>query len=367
MTGVDVSVVIPSFNRPQLLRETVESVLAQTCPAREVIVVDNGFGDETAQMLLAYQSCIRHIRTKPAGVQAARNVGLQAASSRWVATLDDDDLWHPTYLEHAAPALTDGRATLVFGDHRKFIRSPESGRVSRQTNAERAPAGYWDGIQGPGSGADWTFVGRFPVERLLRYNVFYPSTMIIRRDLFDQVGGYDPAVRGIKTEDLEMMTRVLPVADLAFAWRALVDYRLHGSNHGGDLPAQSIGRWRIFEYVAEKGEHGSPALRDALAADLPARRRAVVRAAFRQGEFDVLSQVVGRMGPGERSVQTRLLTMLARLPRPLLDQMVRIAVRLRSRPHRERTQQPHWTSAIAGIPRPGTGDGELDAAHRHER
>lgn len=345
MTTIDVTVVIPSYDRPHLLLEALQSVLMQTRPPREVIVVDNGHGDETAEAVAVLGSRVRLIRTEPAGVQAARNTGIDAATSRWVALLDDDDLYRPTFFERAAPALTDGRPNLVFGDHRKFIGSPVTGLVSERTNAQRAPARYWDGMQGPASGVDWTYVGAFPVERLLQYNVFYPSTMIVQKDLFEKAGGYDPAVRGIKTEDMEFMTRALPVAQLAFAWGAQVDYRMHGANNGGDLLAQYIGRWRIFEYVRDKDEHGSVPLAEALDADLPSRRNAVVRTAFRHGELDVLPEVAARMPAGERSLLTRLLLATARLPRPVALQLIGAGNRVRPT-RRDRAQQPQWTSPV---------------------
>jgi len=343
---LDVSVVIPSFNRPDLLGESLDSVLAQTRPAREIIVVDNGTGDGTAEVVARHAGRVRYIRTEPAGVQAARNVGLQAATSRWVATLDDDDLYRPTYLECAAPALEDGRADLVFGDHRKFVTG--AGLVSEKTNAERAPAGYWDGIAGPDTGVDWTYVGSFPVERLLSYNVFYPSTMILTRELFERVGGFDPAVRGIKTEDMEFMTRALPAARLAFAWSALVDYRMHQTNNGGDLLAQFIGRWRIFEYVRQKDEHGSAALTAALDADLPVRRRAVIRTAFRNGQLDVLPEVRARLRPQEVTLPTRLILAASRLPRPVVDRLVRTGGALLRRPGQDRVQLPQWMPGTPG-------------------
>jgi glycosyltransferase involved in cell wall biosynthesis len=345
---LDVSVVIPTFNRPRLLRDAIDSVLAQTCPVSEIIVVDNGTGDGTTEMLAGYGTQVTYIKTDPAGVQAARNTGIEAASCTWVATLDDDDLYRPTFFEHAAPALLDGRPNLVFGDHRKFIRSGDSGLVSEKTNAERAPDGYWNGIDGPASGAEWTYVGAFPIERLLLYNVFYPSTMVVHRELFEQVGGFDPAVRGIKTEDMEFMTRALPVARLAFAWAARVDYRMHESNNGGDLLAQYIGRWRIFEYVRQKDRHGSAALTAALEEDLPRRRRAVIRTAFRHGELDVLPEVAERMRPEDRTVVTRVLLGLARLPRPVADQLVRAGNAVLPRPQQDRAKRPQWRPGAPG-------------------
>ena len=104
----------------------------------------------------------------------ARNAGIAAARSSWIATLDDDDLYHPDFLEKIEPALCDGRADIVFCDHRKF----KEGDFRPKTNFESAPRNYWPPIVAFPEEA-WSFVGQFPLTRLFYFVAFYPSTMII--------------------------------------------------------------------------------------------------------------------------------------------------------------------------------------------
>lgn len=312
---LDVTVVIPTYDRPDLLRETLDSVLAQTRPAREVVVVDNGSNDETQQVLKEYGTRVVCLRMEPVGQQAARNAGIAAATSAWIATLDDDDLYRPTFLAEVAHAIEDGRATMVVTDHRKFFH-PRGGQVSPRTNFETAPSDYWDGVPPPASGDSWSYVGRFPPERLLRFNIFYPSNTVLRKSLFQQVGGYDPGVRGIKAEDLELTSRALPSANLAIVWRDLVEYRIHASNTSINPIAQRFGRWRIFERVHAKNVHGSPSLTAALERTLPKRRLDVFDLAFRQGMFDVMNEVGPRLRPQDWTVVRRIKAQVAKLPRP---------------------------------------------------
>lgn len=88
-----ITVVIPTCNRAKVLEKTLESVFAQTFPAAEIIVVNDGSKDDTREVLAGYGNRITTINQENGGVHAARNKGIEAASSEWVAFLDDDDEW----------------------------------------------------------------------------------------------------------------------------------------------------------------------------------------------------------------------------------------------------------------------------------
>lgn len=98
MTQPAVSVIIPTYNRAHTLAEAIDSVLAQSRPAAEIIVVDDGSTDGSAELLAGYGDRIRYLRQDNAGVGAARNRGLAAASGDYIALLDSDDHWHPDKL-----------------------------------------------------------------------------------------------------------------------------------------------------------------------------------------------------------------------------------------------------------------------------
>ena len=94
-----ISVVIPTYNRAAQVVEAVRSVTAQTFPPAEIIVVDDGSTDCTAQLFASAKPPVRYIRKDNNGVSSARNAGVKAATSEWVAFLDSDDLWRPEKLE----------------------------------------------------------------------------------------------------------------------------------------------------------------------------------------------------------------------------------------------------------------------------
>src|SRR5688572_29492127 len=88
-------VVLPTYNRAQLLRRAIESVLAQSEPADEIIVVDDGSTDDTGAVARSFGEAVTYLRQDNRGVAAARNVGVSLLTTTFVAFLDDDDVWFP--------------------------------------------------------------------------------------------------------------------------------------------------------------------------------------------------------------------------------------------------------------------------------
>ncbi|RSL17386.1 glycosyl transferase family 2 [Edaphobacter aggregans] len=94
-----ISVLIPAYNCAKTLRSTLESVFAQTSPADEIIVLDDGSTDQTPELLRSYQLQIKFFRKPNGGVAETRNALVAAAKNEMIAFIDADDLWHPRYLE----------------------------------------------------------------------------------------------------------------------------------------------------------------------------------------------------------------------------------------------------------------------------
>jgi GT2 family glycosyltransferase len=321
---MDVSVIIPTHNRPVLLMQTLDSVLAQTTPPREIVVVDNGTNDDTCALVGAgYGSIVTYLRVPSEGVQAARNAGIARAQGAWIATLDDDDLWRPDYLEQVAQAAADGRANLIYSDFRKFVEG-SSRQPYPRTNFETAPAGYWDETPRAEGESHYSFVGSFPVERLLRFVAFYPSAMTVRRDLVESIGGFNREIFGIKSEDVEFTARALLAGQLAIVWAPLTDYRIHGANScAADWVAQAIGRWKIFEYIYARGGYGNECFRRALEEDLPRRRAHLFDQAWRHSRFTASDEVEPLLRPADWTWMRRVRLAVRHAPAPVRTAVMR--------------------------------------------
>src|SRR5438093_12919445 len=162
-----VSVIIPCYNQAHFLHEAIESVLAQTYSTREIIVVNDGSTDSTAEVAGRY-SAVRHIYQENAGPSAARNTGLKETSGEYLVFLDADDRLLPEALEigvdclrqHPECAFASGFCRLIIGS---LLSSPKQLHVVRDHYLE-----------------------------LLRGNyIWCPGSVIYRRTAFEVVKGFD--------------------------------------------------------------------------------------------------------------------------------------------------------------------------------
>ena len=103
--SVNIAVIIPTFDRQHFLGRAIDSVLSQTRPAHEVIVIDDGSTDGTVPWLKKEYPTVKLIEQTNQGVSAARNAGIQQAQSEWIALLDSDDEWFPEKLERQVKEL----------------------------------------------------------------------------------------------------------------------------------------------------------------------------------------------------------------------------------------------------------------------
>src|SRR5688572_22302626 len=125
-----VSVVIPTYNYGRFIAVAIESILRQTRPPLEIIVVDDGSTDETASVVESFGDAVKYVRQENAGVCAARNRGAAESRGDVIAFLDSDDSWEPTALERQVPFFDqDENIGLVHCGMREF--DSDTGRTIR--------------------------------------------------------------------------------------------------------------------------------------------------------------------------------------------------------------------------------------------
>ncbi len=123
MAHAPVTVIIPTFNRISLLRRALESVVGQSLPATQIVVVDDGSTDQTSEMLASDFPQVDYVHQANQGVSAARNSGLQKAHQPWIAFLDSDDEWLPEKLEKQMCSLEENPDFLFCHTQEIWVRN----------------------------------------------------------------------------------------------------------------------------------------------------------------------------------------------------------------------------------------------------
>jgi hypothetical protein len=202
-----VSVVVPTLNRPGLLRRALRSICAQEGVPLEIIVVDDGSSDEKAVTTAVEDSRVRVARhSQSMGVSAARNRGIADARGEWIAFCDDDDLWAPGKLAaQLAEGDLAGAGWVYTGDVNVDDRLRVlSGAPPPAPDAVMATLPRWNPLSSGG------------------------SNVLVRADVLARSGGFDPELR--RTEDWDLWLRLARIGPPACVCRPLVAYRFHPMN-----------------------------------------------------------------------------------------------------------------------------------------
>lgn len=237
------SVVIPTYNHADYLREALQSLRSQTFEDWEAIVVNNYSEDDTASVVEAFNDPrIRLENFRNHGViGASRNLAIELARGDFVAFLDSDDLWMPQKLERCLPLFRDGIG-LVCHDLERFGRA---GGIVRCGPAERA-----------------TFTGL-----LLHGSCITPSATIIRTNVLRKVGGFSEADDVVTAEDYHLWLKLASEGvGMEFVHKVLGRYRVHSSS-------QSASALRHMNAVSRVVEDFSQHAASTVPLEGPAMRR----------------------------------------------------------------------------------------------
>lgn len=211
-----VSVVVPLFNRRALIEETLRSALAQQWPSLEIIVVDDGSTDGSADHVeRVFGDRVRLIRLeRNVGRSAARNAGCEAARGEYVAFLDSDDLWDPLKLARQMPAFDDDDVMLVHCRVRQIdaagnVAARETATIARAFEVAEARGYDYGGIT-----ATWCRM--------------YTPAVVVRRAALERSHGFDPALS--RFEDWDLFWRIARMGRVVTVPEVLVSVRVHEGN-----------------------------------------------------------------------------------------------------------------------------------------
>jgi glycosyltransferase involved in cell wall biosynthesis len=190
---MSISVIIPAYNAGVTIARAIESVLNQTLPPDEVIVVDDGSTDDTAEVIKKFGNQVHYIFQENSSCGAARNTGIRAANCEWIAFQDADDEWLAHKLETQVKLL-EANPELQWSGSNCYLAT--GAQCSYKSNPARAKAmmsgpGYYDNFF-----------------RAFSKNSFrlHPNTVIIKRHVFDEIGLFNEEL--LRSEDTDMWCRI---------------------------------------------------------------------------------------------------------------------------------------------------------------
>ena len=238
-----VSAVIPCYNRAHMVGQAIESVLRQTRPADEIIVVDDGSTDRSAEVAESFGARVRVIRRPHSGIPVTRNAGIQAATGDLVAWLDSDDVWEPEKLALQLPLFEDPAVGAAYG------------RASWSLTGRPQPEGEL---------ADGDIF-----EAIFRDFGLNCSTFVARRDVLLDIGGFDESIAVL--EDFDLLLKLT----LRWKVRAVSKLIARSTVHSGQITKSDDARLFVHrlrlkqkyasEYESRTGTSGAQWRADLLA------------------------------------------------------------------------------------------------------
>jgi hypothetical protein len=232
--ATSVSVIVGVYNSSQWIREALDSVLAQTRPVSEVVVVDDGSTDETPEIVASYGGVVRYLREDHRG-RPHRNRGILAAHGEVIAFLDGDDTWAPRKIEQQLALLESRGLGWVICDAQWM--EDTTGAIVRNSSE---PIQEGDIL-----------------EPLLLNNFIVASTAVVARSVFDTVGLFNESPSVAAVEDWELWLRIAAHFPLGCVRQNLCTLRLHGDSFLAALPTSE--RLLHLQTVVEAAVRRQPA------------------------------------------------------------------------------------------------------------
>lgn len=229
-----ISVIIPAFNAEAHIQVAVNSVICQSYPNLEIIVIDDGSADRTrlfADQLASSDSRVRCYSIKNSGRAAARNYGISKALGNWLAFLDADDFWDREKLsKQLACWHEDNTVGLIYAE--RIWIDAEGYPISEQPERYDLP------------------VGKI-LDKLIDGNYICTSTVLVKKDIVESVGGFDEGQSFKNCQDYDLWIRIASKTNAAVVKEPLSYYRLHDKNAHKNILSRYIGLRSCMNRLAD--------------------------------------------------------------------------------------------------------------------
>ena len=220
-----VSVIIPTFNRAPLLKRCINSVLSQTLKPDEIIIIDDGSADNTRTVIEQNFPTVSYHFQENNGVSHARNSGILKANYEWIAFLDSDDEWAPRKLMNQMKALSENPGIKICYTNETWIRN---GIRVNQKKKHRKHGGYI-------------------FKYCLPLCIISPSSVVIHRSIFDEIGLFDDTLPAC--EDYDLWLRICSKWPVLYLNEQLI---IKYGGHNDQLSKRYWGMDRFRIYALEK-------------------------------------------------------------------------------------------------------------------
>lgn len=237
---MNISVVIPSYNRYEQLKRALESVFAQSYEPKEIIVIDDGSTDNTSQIKNDFAR-IKYYHQENCGVSSARNLGIKESSYDWISFLDSDDEWHRDKLKLQVEFHRDNKDIFISYTNEIWIRDFKEVKIPKK----------------------YQKIGGHIFKECLSHCFIAPSSVMIHKKLFEDIGLFDGSLD--VCEDYDLWIRISSRYEIG-----LIDEKLI-TKHGGAPDQLSIKYWgmdrfrcRSLEKILNKGGINSNLIKETL-------------------------------------------------------------------------------------------------------
>jgi glycosyltransferase involved in cell wall biosynthesis len=238
---VKVSVIIPAYNGDRYLAEAIDSVLQQTYQDYEIIVVDDGSTDNTAQVVKQYGKAVRYLSQINQGVAASRNLGLAAALGDYIAFLDQDDVFLPHKLVSQVALLEQNvDLGMVNSGWQIYRENP----IGDYTHSSASPSGILKDslrdrqVEVEAAVQPWQQIPQLTAVNLIIWKPVFLGAILFRRHWLERAGGFNTTLE--QTPDVDLVMRLAKIGCPA-AWvkKVTVKYRQHETNASKNVLLQA--------------------------------------------------------------------------------------------------------------------------------